>query len=195
MWNRSARASPARPTRKTPEMSLTPDQLRELEAGEAWLARQPQPRPDAKFIAALKSRVADAARRQTPAASPRSMSHGRAAERSALGALAAAAMLLLSAGIVWNAAREYHPSVIAPTAVADHPRGGSKRISASDDELVERFADAAGALESEDPGYQALDSALQAVENGLAMADDSSPDQLLSDVNRLSIDIDPWEGL
>jgi len=159
-------------------MTLTPQQLGELEENERWLSRQPTPLPSGELLGRIRMRVQLEARAQ-------SLGSHEAPRGAAWGALAAAALILLSAGLLWHAERSYVPGTPAL-------RGP---VAAASDDPFERFAVTAEALVNEDAELEDMKEEVSSLASGWAGAGDASLDRLLSDMDRLEYDAEQSEGL
>lgn len=159
-------------------MTLTPHELRELEVNEAWLRgfATPAPAPDA--LERLRAAVEFEAR---AAASPNRRVFRLGAPA---GAWAAAAMLLLSAGVVWHATRGYQP-VPAPEAFAVLD---SDRL----EEFVSRW-EKTDEIDDDAPVLNMLSREMGDLESGDNASWDGSLSQLEEEVMGLETDLTrPW---
>lgn len=159
-------------------MTLTPHELRELEANEAWLHgfATPSPSPDAL------NRLRAAVQRETDAV----VEPKRRVIRpgAPTGAWAAAAMLLLSAGVVWQAAREYRPAPMPPAfAAADTDRL---------EEFVSRW-ERTDEIDDDAPVLNWLSREVGDLESGANASWDGTLSQLEEEVTGLETDLTrPW---
>ncbi|MEE8168910.1 MAG: hypothetical protein V3T70_00040 [Phycisphaerae bacterium] len=155
-------------------MSLTPRQLRELETNEAWLTRFETPAPSRDAVRGTQAAVRAQMLRAGVAAAARSESRRR---HPAWGAVAAAAMFLISASLIMEGVRTYQPRVVVLMAEPAEP------------EWLDAFASAADVVSQLDREMALLSEELAMLE-GPTADETENLDALVTDLEQLEWNAD-----
>lgn len=146
-------------------METSSKQIREIERGEAWLARIVDAAPSAHAV----SRAKLAVRRELAV---KAKAPSRLRRSAPFGAWAAAAMLLLSAGVISRAVRDYSPASPPAMAKVDKP---------------------AWVLDQDDAALTALDVEIDNLNQGPQYAMDGGLEALTQAVEEMETEIArPW---